>query len=245
MSIPQGENTLQCPVCQEASPFQKAIRVSAFPSTETGWSPHFRCFNCKNFLQFQYEVRILEVHASESPVFDTLPIASPVLSSLSGKLSDSELQLIKDCRAKGIFDVFAQAVTEERQIGGVPRDMESFFIGALNTAVPAKLPLPIMREFRKQFGWVEFWHSQGIGMVLSGGKICRFIPMKVLKLAKKPTGDLAKNLGINRTNGNEGLEWMKRTTIGYVPPESRIFLEALRHCAGDRGREMRAVPIRP
>lgn len=126
--------------------------------------------------------------------------------------------------------------------------MGKFLITFFRTAVIVpKLPPPILHEFAREFpGRIQFWKAQGIGMVLSDGKICRFVPMRAMNVGRQASTRghrlEVNGMGVHRV---ESFDYISRTRHGYVPEGARIFLESLRHSLGDRGREMQAIPLRP
>ncbi len=220
-------------------------------------SPECSCPKCGHGVQVRYQVTLLEVvnlqRRFNSPEHLTVPPgeqSEPHPNNWSAAtLSPEEISFVGQCEANGLMGAFAQVVRDQTHVlHRPPTDLGKFLITFLRTAVLVpKLPPPIVREFTKEFpGRIQFWKAQGIGMVLSDGKICRFVPMRAMvvgKEAKSRNHRLEVNgMDVHRV---ESFDYISRTGHGYVPEGARIFIESLRHSIGDRGREMKGVPLRP
>lgn len=248
----RGRGTLRCPSCQETLAYTLRLGVAVFPKlggssfcemaqvTKHFMTSEFCCPTCQNVLRFDCEVSILGVQVKGGPIERAkLPMSLVSTEKHREPLSDEELQVAKECRDSGMLDAFVQVVNGQMRGPNVPRDMERFFITFLQTAVKGRLPSQMLLEFAREFqGHIEFWKAQGIGMVLSDGKVCCFIPV-VRGMPQR----VSKYFVAEGTPGKSGR--VQRTTAGYVPAGSRVFMEALLHSWGDKGRDMQAVPIRP
>lgn len=258
MAEGKGKNTFKCPACQEALTYKNRLRVYAFVEatedqesdegkrlTDGGQtSQRFECPKCKTLIQFIYEIRLIDVRVCRG---DSQPDEVSPVETTPGQFSYEELELIKTCRDNGLLDVFAQVVKVQTHVlHRLPKDLEKFFISFLRTAQPSVLPRQALHEFAREFpGVIQFWKAQRIGMVISDGQICRFIPIRAMNMEG---GERAAHLPLSAVDvgrNAENFDFVKRTTIGYVPQSARIFLQSLLHATGHRGREMQNVPLRP
>jgi DNA-directed RNA polymerase subunit RPC12/RpoP len=142
-------------------------------------------------------------------------------------LTDAERKFMEEAREARLFEPFAKAV-ELAKAGQVPRDMERFFMTVMKTAAARKVPPFALERFRREYprSRIDFWVSQGIGILLADGAIRQFVPADLV------TGRTIKSLGGDsvktKTNATpEGLEEWTRTRFGYVVGRGAFF-DALR-----------------
>lgn len=217
-------------------------------------SPESDCPQCGHVVQVRYQVTLLEVVDLLKKVNRPEPIQSTSQSEvhpnnwMATTLRPKEIAFVEECQSNGLLAAFTQVVRDQTNVlNRPPTQMGKFLITFLRTAVVVpKLPPPILHEFIREFpGRIQFWKAQGIGMVLSEGRICRFVPMRSMNVGRQATTRghrlEVNGMGVHRV---ESFDYISRTRHGYVPEGARIFLESLRHAMGDRGREMQDVPLR-
>lgn len=252
MTVEKSQSTFQCPACHKTVWYATRVKFYVFQepderqldATQNDYqnSPAFACPYCNTSLQARYHVTVIEVLRLDTPVE---PIISTSWNSI--RFTEAEVNLLELCRANGLIDIFTRVVREQVfNEGQTPKVMDRYFISFLRTAQRKDLPKPILDEFIREFpGRIEFWKAHRIGMVISDGRICRFVPMRSMNLDVTKRSEALKIHGVSVNRDKENFEYLKRTTIGYVPPTARIFLESLRHATGDRGRTMQDIPLRP
>lgn len=208
-------------------------------------TPECSCPQCGHVSQIRYQVTILEV-INLSRKVDRGGADHPN-NWTAITLRPKEIAFVEECETNGLLAAFAQVVKDQTNVlNRPPNDMGKFLITFLRTVVVVpRLPPPIIREFGREFpGRIQFWKAHGIGMVLSEGKICRFVPMRAMNVGGKAT-TRNHRLDVNKMNVHrvESFDYISRTRHGYVPEGARIFLESLRHATGDQGRKMQEVPL--
>ncbi|GEM_PF-3156781 len=218
-------------------------------------SPECGCPQCGHVVQIRYQVTLLEVVDLLKKVNRPEPLPATAAQGEAHPnnwqavtLHPKEIAFIEECEANGLLAAFAQVVRDQTNVlNRPPSHTGKFLITFFRTAVVVpKLPPPILHEFAWEFpGRIQFWKAQGIGMVLSNGKICRFVPMRAMNVGRQAMtrGHRLKvnGMGVHRV---ESFDYISRTRHGYVPEGARIFLESLRHAMGDQGREMQDIPLR-
>lgn len=254
----KGERTFQCPCCRESLWYvASVVRTSIFSDRNpkenekerSGGerrgvpSREFNCLKCGVVLQLRFDLTLAGVE-----IVDKAAQLRQVKSSKDAPayFSETEFKLVQICRAKGILQPFTEVVNVQTRFSDYPpRHYDKFFITFLHTATRATIGDVFMREFVREFpGRVEFWKSQGIGMVVSNRRISRFVPMRSMNLSYGRISKL-KVYGTEINRQAEHFDSIRRTKFGYVPESGRIFLEELMHSLGDQRRQMQDVPLKP
>jgi|SRR3989344_3552807 len=254
MTEEKGPGTFPCPACRTQLNYKAKLKLNCsvaessadqerppeFGTEEPSLSTHFTCPECRNVFMAEYSLTIHRVLRVAKPEHSAESEAQMAITSVA----DAQLlAFVEKCRANGTLQHFADAVHAQTVNGRAPVYMDRYFASFLRRAEPTRIPHPAISYFAKAFdGWVEFWSAQNIGMVLVHRKICRFVPMRSMNM----NPNAGQNLGIEGVDLDrrvESFEYVKRTSVGYIPPECRLFFEAVRHSGGDRGRTMRDIPL--
>lgn len=259
MTHEKGKGTFECPACQKPVRYNPRVRVALFdPATyveqvhadeiakRKGGARPVNCPHCSGLLRLSFELKLIEVVKLEAHEVPKLPSREEVSGHCAVVFTREESELIGLCRANGMMNVFAQVVEDQTHVvHRPPKDMDRFFISFLRTAHRKFLPREALSEFAKEFpGRIEFWKSQRIGMVVSDGRICRFVPMRAMNMGGKKRSEQLEVHGVGIRRESENFDYIRRTRYGYVPLEARIFLESLLHSVGDQGRAMRSILLR-
>lgn len=124
-------------------------------------------------------------------------------------------------RESGLLGAFFAAVKTEKEFGGAPGDIESFFLLFWQTAAPTKVPSVVLAAWIEDFGGrIEVWQAQGIIAILSNGQLMAFFPNRLTVPQKNTAGTVTvSNAG--------GFGAWRKSRFGYVPVEARSFGEAL------------------
>ncbi len=101
-------------------------------------------------------------------------------------LSPEQLKLLEYAQRTNLVESFRKCVAFARA-EQIPKSIERFFITIMRTAVPKAVPRFALERFMTLCGLgvhVEFYTSQGIGIVVGGGQIRAFVPTELV-LGKK------------------------------------------------------------
>jgi len=257
MSV-KGPGTDSCPDCRKPVKYKTFVTIKAAhtealqqgSSEDVQLSKPFGCPNCSNQVQVAYKLEIVEVRrfdlTASEPVKEGLahqPLGMDPKAK-SGPFSESELLQLSLCKSSGLFPVFVDVVKSQSNGHNPPANMDRYFVNFLRHMEIERLPRPMLREFQHEFGGhITYWCAQRVGMVVSDGKICRFVPRRSMGGWHDKRRSIPLN-GVMLERSAFSMERLKKTSFGLVPSGSRLFIEALAHCSGDRGRVMRNVPIR-
>lgn len=270
--IQSTRDSLRCPACSKDFSYGVSLKVTPHPLDLTApgdqegkpveyenfdRSREFKCPACSGVLQIYYRITVLDVlHIARAetvldPVNEVRPKPQPKAKRSSQyqpliRMTPEEGSLVENCRTNGLLGVFSEVVKAQTHVQHrPPRDIARFFITFLRSAtLVTNLQADMMSEFRREFpGYIQFWRACRIGMVVSDGTICRFVPMRSMTIAPKRTARM-NLLGVSVDRECQSFEYIQRTTFGYVPPNARIFLESLRNSLGGRGRDRNSTRIR-
>lgn len=251
------QNTFICPGCEVSIRYFPKVKIktaleTTFVSDENiqrmedqGYliSPEFKCPQCECRIQVYYRVEIVEV-IHLLPGWEPLPNSNPPDSNEPPVcFTKEEQEILEACASSGLVEALADAWYAQTGVK-LARGIHRFFLRFLSHVERMDLPKYALDEFTREFpGQIEFWHSSGVGMVLSDGEISRFVPMNSMRTPKANTPAM-RIQGVKVGVQKGSFEYIQRTKVGYVPTGARIFLESLRHATGDKGRTMQAVPIK-
>ncbi len=240
----------QCPACRESIAFRGWVRVKAFycnppsdkelRSTSRVSSASFECPKCRKPIRVGYEIRLIEL-VSEDGQHVTKIADTP--ESVKPRLETEEERLIKICRENGMLKSFETAVLHQTGNDNRPPEyLEKYFVNYVRGAVKVKVEGDLLKQFSQEFpGRLEFWQAYGVIMVVSGGRICRFISQKAMNL-RKDKSEKPELYGARLTTGEQAWDGMIRTRHGYVPPTSGVHHAALIDHLGKGARVPRTPP---
>jgi hypothetical protein len=256
MSV-KGPGTTSCPDCRNPVNYKAFVTVKPLPELEESepigdlrLSKAFGCPNCSNQIQIAYRLEILEIRhfdpAATQPLTQKHP-CQPLGMNPKAKgapYSESELLQLALCKSSGLFSVFVDVVKSQCNGHNPPANMDRYFVNFLRQMEKVRMPRQMMREFADEFGGhITYWCAQRVGMVVSDGQICRFVPKRSMGLLRGTHQSIPLN-GASLERPAYSMDHLKKTSFGLVPKDSRLFMEALAHSSGDHGRTMRGVRIR-
>jgi len=176
----------------------------------------FRCPCCQTILEIRLSVTLDQVAIKEgNSEFECKPnIKEPFFTT-------DEKKILKYATANGILAGFVEVVKLVKS-DSLPGDMEKFFLMVLTTMKPRLLPKFALNRFIEDFpGTIDFYASQGIGIVISSGEIKRFVPTELLGSAK------IKGIGVGTKKrisvAPEELDGFLKTKYGLVACRGAMF----------------------
>lgn len=229
--------------------FQGWVRFKAFP--DKSWqhgrlntrlevdSQAFICPCCEAQIRVRSEIRVLGIVDSEGKTIQSFEADKPK------EVSQTEDQrLLAICRENGVMKAFEEAVIQQTRKGSrPPADLERFFISFLRQAERRTVPQNLLEEFVREFpGKVEFWQAIGLVMVVSSGRICRFISQTAMNV-REDKSEKPQVYGVVIKNGATVWGDMTRVKHGYVPPSSNLFRHALKDHLGAQSRSPRPASV--
>ncbi len=167
----------------------------------------------------------------------------PVNRPLKGV--DKETQEFVDlCRTSGVLAAFEAAFGEQvsmlREEGNasasIPKDIAQTFAAFLRTAVrgfPSNILFQDMRaELANQNmdNNVQYWHSNGVGVITVDDQIYRFMPARLLQSSPRPVRQALQSVVVKKPQRplDPSRDWVRNGRAGYVPLGSQIHLAELR-----------------
>lgn len=203
-------------------------------------SARFSCPECGKLLQLQLDIRILKI--------EVINTADPaVLKGQPLQFTTEEQDVIETMSKAGLLEVYADVVRRQSMQNGhmPPKQLAANFLNFLRSAEKAKLSRRILESFIREFGGeISYYTRNGIGMVLSNGFVKMFVPLRSLYPNQKSGGPLNLH-GVTLNRNVESIETLMHQHYGYVPANTKIFFQALRHSIGHFGREIGHVPLKP
>lgn len=184
-----------------------------------GWrfSPTFRCPKCDTEVQIRLRAQATAIIHPDSEEPKTAPKYIEQRTAV-------DRRVIEAARTSGLMDAFISAVRAEKEHGGIPSDMDEFFLLFWNTAKPSPVSAIVLATWRAEFGgWIDVWQSQGVIAVMSAGELVAFFPNRLTQ----PVAIAGKGPRPKVSNTASFEMWTKNKW-GYVPMSARAFGEALR-----------------
>jgi hypothetical protein len=181
--------------------------------TVEGRASRFNCPHCGGEVYFDFVARVkaLNVRKFAHEDGDERP------AEAQQQLDDLD-RYLDSLDGIAVLDAFSQ-VCQEVKIGSLPKDVRAYFRTWLAAAVPCHLPRFALDEFIGEFGSskIEYLQAHGIGMVLAGRKIRRFLPNRVIHGQRIQTGTARTTaLRVRSAGTPEALEQWTRSRYGYV-----------------------------
>jgi hypothetical protein len=169
-------------------------------------------------------IRIVTTHAAIGKPDAALDHPAPPAPEPKPVVRSKEQLVLEAARMSGLLASFIATVTAEKQHGGVPSDMDAFFLLFFRTAQPIKVSAILLASWKQEFGgFIEVWQGNGIVAVLSDGELRTFVPNRLTQ--PTPLPGPGQRLTISNTASYE--RWVKGK-FGYVPAGARNFGTALR-----------------
>lgn len=206
----------------------------------------FECPNCGEHLQFRLSVKVngvqrtltAEEHAERNGMSEPMQkiprLAAPKIVDHQYAAEQLRLQrLVQYYKDTGILAAFLEIVSELKA-HQMPQDQETFFLNWLRTCTVASLiPQLALRKLINEFddGRIEVQHAQGIGAVISDGKLRAFVPMHLLRGEIIRAGG-GSNTKLRTLATDAGVDNWIRTRHGYVLGASLMFQEMKRQAKG-------------
>ena len=191
------------------------------------YEPRFTCPECGCWLAVKLKIAAgaVKIDADGQRVLAGPQTTQPAGPSTPPKsLGAAERVVIEAARTSGVLSAFIAAVNAEKEHGGVPTDIESFFMLFWKTVQPTKVSSVVLATWIEEFGGrIDVWQAQGIIAVLSDGLLMTFFPNRLTL----PARVAANGQGAKISNAN-GFEMWRKGRFGYVPVEARSFGDALR-----------------
>ena len=151
---------------------------------EDGWweKKQILCPCCNTLLEIEIDIRLTQVNIKQNkPEIATSQIPIPEKPS---KFTDNEQAVLDYANKYDLLEIF-EKVVKLTNTETTPKDMEKFFLSTLKSAAKKTIPAFALKRFADEFGGnIEFYSSQRIGIVLSGGIIRAFIPTQIVGGAK-------------------------------------------------------------
>lgn len=189
----------------------------------------FRCQACQAALQLSLKVEFMGVVEGEG-------------SKKTPSRTDNELFVLKQATESGILNTFKETWGKIQTDRGIEiGDLSSSFLYFLKTATWFVVPRSLLEELKGKFGHkVKVYQAQGICVVLSSGKICAFTPISTFRPPRHSIH--LGNVKLKNT-GPSNLSDAFKTSFGYVPENTLLFLASLQQSLGHQGKEMPDTPL--
>lgn len=178
-----------------------------------------KCPHCNNAIQFEIAFRaplfLRAVGVDRSPATPVTPAdrLESYLSSLDGG---------------AVLDAYAQVMGEVFSDGQRPKDLRGSFRHWLSKAEATRVPRWALDRFKSDhpLGHIDYIQTNGIGAVLSVGRLVQFVPHRVVVGIPHRAGTDARTSLKFRTGGTEkALDGWCRTRYGYVKGNGALFDE--------------------
>jgi hypothetical protein len=176
----------------------------------------FKCPCCQATLEIRLSVTLDQVSTKEgNSEFEC------ALNSQEPIFTADEQKVLKYAKANGIYAGFVEVVKILKS-DSLPGNIEKFFLTVLATMKPRLLPKFALNRFIEDFpGTIDFYASQGIGIVVSSGEIKRFVPTELMGSAK------IKGIGVGTKKrisvAPEELDGFLKTKYGLVAHRGAMF----------------------
>lgn len=147
-----------------------------------------------------------------------------------------EIEFVSAARSSGMLDAFERTVKIAKASGGVPANIDRFFVEVMQSLAAKRVPRFVLERYERdlQSDRLTFWSSQGICAVAADGVIRAFVPLAyVLGTPMYGIGPAQKG---RMGAAPEQLDEWVRGRFGYVPASSKMFLDEIRQKSlGDFG----------
>jgi hypothetical protein len=151
------------------------------------------------------------------------------------------METIKQLRAEGVIDSFAQ-VYERSNPGGGVKNFERYFLTWAENATPINISSFFRQDYALEFGVapedIEFYHHASMVGVTAKGALRCFIARQLLKETSTHKADSSlvtmqsKPIPSIRNIGKEYQLW-RRTKYGYIVGSGEFFKEMRKRSAGE------------
>ncbi len=235
----------QCPSCRKDVIVRAWVRVkpvSHNPPSQASLSEEailrsaeFECSHCGHLIRARYHIRLVDFTGKNGVVTQVKP------SERTGSKREevtAEQQILRVCRETGLIASFEQAFDVQTSKNSSPSSgLDNFFMNYLRNIVRAKIDKDLLKELIGDLGGlVECWTAFGIYMILSDGKIRKFIAQKAINL-RRDTLPKPVISGIQIPTGRQVWNNVRATKLGDVPESTSLYLAALKDFDGKEARD--------
>jgi len=216
-----------------------ALQLEAIEKETRG----FTCPNCNQHLQFLLSVKVTGIQATLSGEEVAVRDGKPLPLKSEKKEVDSNppmgldrpklVRLAQYYRDVGVLSAFEE-VANSLLSHQLPNDMDKFFLTWLTTTVQAvQIPKLALRRLINEFddGQINVYHAQGIGAVVSDGKLRCFMPMHLLRGEVVRAGN-GSNTKLRTLATEERMDNWIKTKHGYVYGNGMLFNEMRKQAKG-------------
>lgn len=136
----------------------------------------------------------------------------------------TDAKLLEAARHSGLMTAFEAAVKVEKEFGGIPGNMDDFFLLFLRTAAYVPVSAVTLAAWKDEFdGFINVIGSQGVLAVLSDGEVKAFFPNRLTRpVPFAGTGPRPK------ISNEASFEVWTKGRYGYVPAGAKGFASVLR-----------------